>query len=241
MIIILRKKRIVLFLSIALVIAIMLSIGWDETVDVLGYTAVRPIYKGNPFLTRGAFECNVVWGTEYVPAMLDLLKEKNIRITFFIGGEWAAENPELLKRMVREGHELGNHGYHHKHHSDLSFKENCQEIIMTEEVIKEIAGVKTCLFAPPYGDFNNTTLQAADSLGYKTIMWSIDTIDWRRDGVENIVKRVIKNPHNGAFILMHPTEDTIKALPVIIDNLREKGFEIGCISDLISNGDQTDN
>jgi peptidoglycan/xylan/chitin deacetylase (PgdA/CDA1 family) len=91
----------------------------------------------------------VVWGTEYVPAMLDLLKGKNIRITFFIGGEWAAENPELLKRMVREGHELGNHGYHHKHHSDLSFKENCQEIIMTEEVIKEIAGVKTCLFAPP--------------------------------------------------------------------------------------------
>ena len=76
MIIILRKKRIVLFLSIALVIAIMLSIGWDETVDVLGYTAVRPIYKDNPFLTRVAFECNVVWGTEYVPAMLDLLKER---------------------------------------------------------------------------------------------------------------------------------------------------------------------
>ena len=108
------------------------------------------------------------------------------------------------------------------------------------EVIKEIAGVKTCLFAPPYGDL---TIPPSRRLIHWDIkpLCDIDTIDWRRDGVENIVKRVIKNPHNGAFILMHPTEDTIKALPVIIDNLREKGFEIGCISDLISNGDQTDN
>jgi len=237
MIIVLRKKHIVLCFAIMMLIAIVASLGWDETRSVLSFSALSPIYKGPETHPLVAFECNVVWGTEYIPDMLDLLKENNIRITFFIGGEWAKDNPELLKRMVHEGHEIGNHGYHHKYHSKLSFEENCQEIIMTERTIEEIRGIKTRLFAPPYGDFNNTTLRAANSLGYKTIMWSIDTIDWRRDGVENIVKRVMKNPHKGAFILMHPTEDTIKALPIIIENLRQKGLEIGRISDLISNND----
>ncbi|NLO81924.1 MAG: polysaccharide deacetylase family protein [Clostridiales bacterium] len=236
MIIVLRRKHIISCLSIVLLLAIILVTGRDKSINVLGYSAVRPIYKGTSSVTQVAFECNVVWGTEYVPAMLDLLKDRNIRITFFIGGEWARENPELLRRMTEEGHELGNHGYGHKHHSKLSFEENCREIIMTEKIIEEITGIKTRLFAPPYGDFNNVTLQAADSLGYKTIMWSIDTIDWRGDGVDNIVKRVMKNPHNGAFILMHPTEDTITALPIIIEKLRQKGFEIGRISDLLSNG-----
>jgi len=65
-------------------------------------------------------------------------------------------------------------------------------------------------------------------------MWSIDTIDWRGDGVDSIINRVFKNPHNGAFVLMHPTEDTIKALPIIIQGLRQKGYEIGRISDLLN-------
>jgi len=100
-------------------------------------------------------------------------------------------------------------------------------------VIEAETGIKTTLFAPPYGEFNDTTLQAADSLGYRTIMWSIDTIDWKRDGKEKILQRVMKNPHNGALILMHPTADTVAVLPVIIEKLQGLGYHIGTVSDAI--------
>ena len=175
----------------------------------------------------------MVWGTEYIIPMLQIFKEHDIRITFFIGGEWARENPELLKKIASEGHELGNHGYSHKHHSKLDFNQNRYEILETEKEIESITGVKTNLFAPPYGEFNDITLKAAHSLGYKTIMWSIDTIDWRRDGTEKIINRVMKNPHNGALVLMHPTADTVAALPVIIEGLQKQGFKIGTVSEAL--------
>jgi peptidoglycan/xylan/chitin deacetylase (PgdA/CDA1 family) len=100
-----------------------------------------------------------------------------------------------------------------------------KEILDTEKEIESITAIKTRLFAPPYGEFNDTTLKAADSLGYKTIMWSIDTIDWRRDGVDKIIHRVMKNPHNGALVLMHPTADTVTALPIIIEGLAKPGLQ----------------
>ena len=103
----------------------------------------------------------------------------------------------------------------------------------TEKEIETITKIKTRLFAPPYGEYNDTTIKAADSLGYRTIMWSIDTIDWRRDGIDKIIHRVMKNPHNGALVLMHPTADTVSALPVIIEGLKNQGFNIGTVSDAL--------
>lgn len=228
------RKGVVINLLIAVILlSLFLSMGGGEAFTVFNTLMKNPIYKGDENIEMVAFECNVVWGTEYVPKMLDILDERDIKITFFIGGEWADDNPELLKRMVREGHEIGNHGYSHKHHSKLNLDENCREITVTEEKIKEITGVKTSLFAPPYGEFNEVTVKAADSLGYKTIMWSIDTIDWKREGVDKIMERVLRDPHNGAFILMHPTEYTVQALPGMIAALENRGYEIGRISDLL--------
>jgi peptidoglycan/xylan/chitin deacetylase (PgdA/CDA1 family) len=154
-------------------------------------------------------------------------------ITFFIGGDWAKNNPDLLKRIAGEGHEIGNHGYSHQHHNNLNLDGNRKEILDTEKVVEAVTGIKTTLFAPPYGEFNKTTLQAAASLGYQTIMWSIDTIDWRRDGTDKILQRVMKDPHNGALILMHPTADTVTALPVMIEKLQGLGYHIGTVSDAI--------
>ena len=230
-----KKKKFVYFTISIAVIVLMLFIFYNtNSKDVFNIISIpQPIYKGDENIPKVSFACNVVWGTEYVPKMLDLFREKDIKITFFIGGEWASENADLLRQMVTEGHELGNHGYYHKHHSQLNFDENRREISQTEDIIYKITGVKTVLFAPPYGEFNDTTLKAADSLGYKTIMWSIDTIDWRREGAEVIANRVLKKPHNGAIILMHPVEDTLEALPIIIDQLRERGFEIGKVSDVL--------
>jgi probable sporulation protein (polysaccharide deacetylase family) len=230
----LKRNTLIQLLLILFLVVLLFFFNSNEAATVLNPKVEPPIYKGNENNPIIAFECNVVWGTDYIGPMLDVFKEHDIRITFFIGGEWAKNNPALLNRMKAEGHELGNHGYSHKHHSKLDLEQNRKEILGTEKEIESITGVKTTLFAPPYGEFNEITIKAADSLGYKTVMWSIDTIDWKRDGIDKIIHRVMKNPHNGAMVLMHPTADTVAALPVIIERLQSQGYSIGTVSEALA-------
>lgn len=227
-----KKSILINIIVIGVILAALILLNAEDAKTVF-VNSSEPIYKGYTDKPVIGFECNVVWGTEYVPQMLKIFSDEDIKITFFIGGEWAEDNPELLKQIADEGHEIGNHGYSHKHHSKLDLNENIKEIQKTEDIIKSITGLKTTLFAPPYGDYSKTTLQAANSLGYKTIMWSIDTIDWRRDGVDKIIGRVIKNPQKGDLVLMHPTADTVTALPYIINKLKNMGFEITTVSNTI--------
>jgi peptidoglycan/xylan/chitin deacetylase (PgdA/CDA1 family) len=221
-------------LILGILVLLYVSLGLNKTVGVFSAAPEKPIYQGNEENPYIAFQCNVVWGTEFVEPMLQVFQQKNVRITFHIGGEWAAQNPGLLQAICEAGHELGNHGYRHKHHSKLSLQENKLEIKETEDLIYAVTGYRTRLFAPPYGDYNDVTVQAARSLGYQTILWSIDTIDWRRDGVDKILGRVFKKPHNGALVLMHPTADTVRALPRMIDGLRALGFELKTVGETIA-------
>ena len=195
----------------------------------------KPIYQGAATEKKVAFACNVFWGEEYLPAMLDTFAKNDVHITFFIGGSWAKQYPELLKNIAASGHELANHSYSHPHPNALSKEKNQEQITRTEAAIEEITGQKTLLYAPPYGEFNETVLAAASELGYATIMWSIDTIDWRRPDPEVIHSRIMKKIQPGAIILMHPTDPTSKALPGIIAELQTKGYTITTVSDIIRN------
>lgn len=196
--------------------------------------AKGPIRNGDPQSNKMAITCNIDWGNEVIPKLLEVLEEKNVKITFFVTGRWASNNPELLKLIHAKGHEIENHGYGHKMHSKISEKQNHDEIYKTEEIIKDILGMKPKYFAPPAGDFNNTTLEVAHRLGYKTILWSIDTIDWRQGSTAPIIiDRVMKKPHPGAILLMHPKPATVEALPYIIDKIREEGIDIGSVTDLL--------
>lgn len=192
-----------------------------------------PIFHGNMTSPKVAFACNVFWGEEYLPAMLNTLDENNIKITFFIGGSWGKRFPALVTELAHRGHELGNHTYSHPHPNTISKDKNKEQILRTEELVKELTTIKTSLYAPPYGEYNDTVLSAADELGYTTIMWSIDTIDWQRPPTEIIINRVMKKLHNGAIILIHPTEVTSKALPELIKQIQSKGYTISTVSDII--------
>ncbi len=148
----------------------------DETFNLDIY------YKGNVDDRIVAFACNVDWGgDEYIPTMLEIFKEKNINITFFVTGKWAAKNPELLIKIYEQGHEIGNHGYRHIDYDKLSYEENKEEIIKAHNTIREIIKSKPKYFAPPSGAYNDNTIKAAKDLNYDIIMWSIDTIDWHKD------------------------------------------------------------
>jgi probable sporulation protein (polysaccharide deacetylase family) len=229
--IIINKKK--LFVLLLMVLALLVFILALRTISINTMNYYEPIYKGLEEDREVAFACNVVWGEEFLPEMLKIFKENDIKISFFIGGQWAEKNEELLKAIHSEGHELGNHGYKHLYHSKLTPEANKQEIIKTEEAVKRITGVKTELFAPPYGDLNDTVVSSAESLGYKVIMWSVDTIDWNTKDYRKILERVEKKHHNGAIILMHPKKVTIEALPTMINNLRSHGYKITTVSEVL--------
>lgn len=193
----------------------------------------QPIFQGNMAQPKVALACNVFWGEEFLPGMLNTFAENNVKITFFIGGSWAKRYPDVLKSLADHGHELGNHSYSHPHPNSLSKDKNKEQITKTADLIKDITGVETNLYAPPYGEYNDTVLLAAQELGYKTIMWSIDTIDWQRPSPEIIKTRVLKKLHNGAIILIHPTEPTAKALPELIKEIQAEGYQICPVSDIL--------
>ena len=193
----------------------------------------QPIFHGNISQPKVAFACNVFWGEEFLPDMLNTLDANNIKITFFVGGSWGHRFPNVVTELANRGHELGNHTYSHPHPNTLSKDKNKEQILRAEQLITELTQFKTTLYAPPYGEYNDTVLSAAADLGYTTIMWSIDTIDWQRPPAEVIISRVMKKINNGAIILMHPTESTAKALPELIKQLQTKGYTISTVSDIL--------
>ncbi len=195
--------------------------------------AVEAIYNGNRERANVSLMFNVYENTKVVNGILDVLSEKCVKATFFIGGCWADDNSDALKRIVNEGHELGNHGYFHKDHKTLNYEKNREEIYLTGVVTEALCGVKPTLFAPPSGSYSLVTLDAASDLGLKTIMWSKDTIDWR-DKDENLVfKRATNNVSNGDLILMHPKEHTLAALPKIIDYYVSVGLNVVTVGENI--------
>ena len=173
---------------------------------------------------------NVYWGTEYLDDMLKVIKNHDAKVTFFVGGSWAAKNKEYLDKMIADGHEIGNHGYFHKDHSKMGYEANLEEIRPSVKILEMICGEKIKLFAPPSGAFCEDTLSACAQLDMRVIMWSRDTIDWRDKDVNVIVNRATQNLKNGEFILMHPKDVTVEALPKILTYIRENGLKTAAVS-----------
>lgn len=190
-------------------------------------------YYGNKSSGKVSLMINVYWGTEYLDDMLQTLENKGVKTTFFVGGSWVAKNGDMLKKIVEKGHEIGNHGYFHKDHVKLNSKQNQDEIYMTHALVKSITGVEMNLFAPPSGSLNSIVVSSAESLQYKTIMWSKDTIDWRDKDENLIFNRATKNISSGDLVLMHPTKETSLALGKIIDTILSKNLSITPVSQVI--------
>lgn len=192
-----------------------------------------PIYRANPKKPSVSFIINVAWGNEYIGSMLDTLKKHHIKATFVLEGRWVKNNPEMAKTIAKEGHELGNHSYTHPDMKNLSMQASVKEIEETNKVIQEVTGVKPALFGPPSGSFNDTTVKAAASLGMETILWTVDTVDWRKPAPEELINRVVTKLHNGALVLMHPTDPTSKSLETLITST-EKNYKIMPVGEALS-------
>jgi probable sporulation protein (polysaccharide deacetylase family) len=230
-----RKK--IIRIGIVVLLTMTLGLGiytYTLRALVLPTTKMNPIYQGSADKKAIALTVNVDWGEEFIPKMLDVFETKEVKATFFLSGKWVEKHPELVQEISAKGHELGNHGYSHPHPDQLSMEQNIQEIKKTEAAIEEITGIKTNLFAPAYGEKKPHVVEAASKAGYKTIYWSLDTIDWQKPKPSTIVARIVSRAFNGAIVLMHPTENTVLALPEIIHKLKQQGYSFLTISEIIN-------
>ena len=228
-----NKKFLWIILLILVIVFLIFAYFFYNRSDETFYMDIY--YKGNIDKKIVAFACNVDWGNEYIQPVLEVFNDHNIKITFFVTGKWAEKNPEILKKIFEKGHEIGNHGYNHIDYDKLSYEKNIEEISKAHIIINNILNYKPRFFAPPSGAYNDNTIKAAKDLNYDIIMWSIDTIDWREDSTKELIKkRIVDKIHNSAIILMHPTEETLKALPEIILDLSTSGYKIGRVSDIIN-------
>ncbi|PLS06563.1 polysaccharide deacetylase family protein [Neobacillus cucumis] len=192
-----------------------------------------PIYKGHPDKPMVSFIINVAWGNEYLSDMLATLKRHNVSATFFLEGNWTKKNPELAKMIVSAGHEVGNHSYSHPDMSKLTAAKTREQIIKTNEIIEAATGEKCVWFAPPSGSYRDETVKIANELNMKTVMWTVDTVDWRKPSPEVLINRVISKIDKGSMVLMHPTESTAKSLDRLITLIEKKNLQIGTVSELM--------
>ena len=177
---------------------------------------------------------NCAWNADDIDSILDTLNKCNVKITFFIVGDWADKYPEAVKKISENGHEIGNHSNTHPHVNKLNIDKNCEEITKCSEKLKNITGKEVNLYRCPYGEYNNTVINAANSLNYYSIQWSLDTLDYTGLTGNEMWNRLDRKLKKGDIILMHNgTKHTADSLELLIKNIQSKGLEIKKVSDIL--------
>lgn len=193
-----------------------------------------PIYSVKTEEKKIAITINCAWNADDIDKILETLEKQQVKTTFFMVGDWIEKNEESAKKIFAAEHELGNHSYNHPHINNLNYDKNIEQIKKCSELIQKITGKPSTLYRGPYGEYNDTVLQAAKDLKHTTIQWSIDSLDYKSLTGEQMWERIEPKLQNGSIILMHNgTENTANSLNDIITNIKNKGFTIVPVSELI--------
>ena len=195
-----------------------------------------PIYCVKTDKKQIALTFDGAWGNEDTSTLLDILERQNVTATFFFTGGWISKYPDDVKTILSKGHEIGNHSENHKQMSTLSKEECKSEIQIVHDKVKELTGLEMTVFRPPFGDYDDIVIEAANELGYHVIQWDVDSLDWKDYGCDSIIHTVTNHKHlgNGSIILMHNgAKYTKDALEEMIICLKEQGYEFVKVSELI--------
>jgi peptidoglycan/xylan/chitin deacetylase (PgdA/CDA1 family) len=173
---------------------------------------------------------------ENTPRLLDMLKKRNIKATFFVVGECAAQYPHILKRIAAEGHEIGNHSWSHPLLSKMGEEGVTAQLQRTHDVIVEVAGVTPKVMRPPYGGLTpNQRNWANKKWGYKIILWDVDPLDWKYRNAAHVQAEILKQTVTGSIVLSHDIhKSTVDAMPETLDALAAKGFKFITVSELVA-------
>ena len=180
------------------------------------------------------------WGGDQTLRILDLLDEYNAKATFFLVGIWVDKYPELVKEIAARGHEIGNHSDSHPEMSKLSKEQIIRELDGCSDKIEALTGQRPTSFRPPYGDYDNEVVTVARSEGYEVVQWSIDSLDWKNKGVDDLIRRATKNVQKGDIILFHnDSKYILDALPTILKTYQQQGFTMIPAREILLEGETT--
>lgn len=200
--------------------------------------------RGNPNLSYIALTFDDGPDPDYTPAILDILKEHDVKATFFLLGEHVRLYPQIAQRIVEEGHEIGNHSYSHRNLYRLNPLLIEKEMDKAHSIIEEVTGERVYLFRPPRGLYDTNVEKLAKERGYTLVLWSLSSWDWAEISARSIEQRVLNHTRGGDVLLFHDSGsiiarhggnryNTIKALPGIITGLKEEGYHFRTISEMM--------
>ncbi len=197
-----------------------------------------PVYRVEQGKKQVAISFDAAWGDEQTEELLNILEKNNVKATFFLVGDWVDKYPDDVKEIHKRGHDIGNHSDTHPHMTQLDLSGQTKEVQACNDKIKAITGAAPTLFRPPYGDYDNNLVNCVKGLGMYCVQWDVDSLDWKDPSPEKMVETVLSKVTDGSIVLMHNgAKNTPAALPKIIKGIRDKGFEIVLIKDLLPEGE----
>lgn len=205
------------------------------------YPHIFKLHGSKRGLRQVALTFDDVPDNRITPLVLDILREHNIRATFFLVGSRAKAHPELVRRIVREGHIIGNHSYSHPLMTKLTLPAFEQQVKDAERVIEEIIGYKPRFYRPPFGEINEEQLKWAGDHGYLVVNWDVDSNDWRGLNAKDVYNNVMSAVRPGSIVLHHAggskqngyLQGTLKALPSIIKQLKQQRYHFVTVPELL--------
>lgn len=193
-----------------------------------------PIYNVKTQENKVAFTMNCAWNADDIDSILKTLEKNEVKITFFMVGNWIEKFPEVVKKIHEAGHEIASHSDTHPHVNNLSYEKNIEEIEKSNDKIEKITGKRTNIYRAPYGEYNEIVIKAAQDKGYHTIQWNLDTLDYTGLTGEEMWKRLEGKIKQGDIILSHNgTKHTADSLDMLLKNIKQKGLKVVTISELI--------
>lgn len=237
------KKRETAGALAAIVLLCALSavyISGARSAEVVARKRELPVYCVDRNDQTIAISFDAAWGGDQTMQILDILDEYDVKTTFFLVDIWTQRFPELVKEIAARGHEIGNHSTSHPQMSKLSREKIREELKEMSDQAEALTGVRPTLFRPPYGDYDNDVVQVARAEGYEVIQWSVDSLDWKNRGAQDLLDKSTRNVKSGDIVLFHnDSKYILDALPAILKSYREQGLKIVPISQILLPGETT--
>jgi len=233
---VITAKKLIVNFAIVLALVTAIGLNFSKTASVFKNESSKklPIYCVEKDEKVCAISFDAAWGNEDTEELIAILKNYNVPATFFVVGEWVDKFPESVKALNDAGHDIMNHSDTHPHMTQISKEKMIKEVTECDSKIEKITGKKPNLFRPPYGDYNDSVVTTMHETGHYTIQWDVDSLDWKDLSASEIYNRVTSRVQNGSIILFHnAAKHTPEALPMILEKLKEDGFKIVKINDLI--------
>ena len=233
-----KKLKQFLIVAVTLLFAVGIIYAEKENLSVFSQKEPAAVFNVKTDKKWIALTFDISWGEKRPEMIADILREKGVpNATFFLSSPWSQSHPKVVEKLVKGGFEIGSHGHKHENYSKLSGIEVREQILTAHRILSDLTKKAPTLIRLPNGDFDQVVLQAADELGYSVIQWDTDSRDWENPGVDTIVERVVSGAHPGDIVLLHASDtclQTHEALPIIIDKLRDQGYEFVSVSELMN-------